>query len=107
LHFKSVLSALDPHTLLVADSPMGRALAAQISAVPALASRLTLQFLPETLPCNVLSAGPHVVMQTGFPASEAVVRQLCTERGMQLHVIGMGELAKADGALTCCSLLFT
>ncbi|GLC34769.1 hypothetical protein PLESTB_001161900 [Pleodorina starrii] len=105
LHFKSVLSALDPHTLLVADSPMGRALADQIRAVPELSS-LEIILLPDTIASNVLSAGRHVVMQAGFPASQAIVAAACAERGLQLHTLSMSELAKADGALTCCSLLF-
>ncbi|EFJ42483.1 hypothetical protein VOLCADRAFT_107179 [Volvox carteri f. nagariensis] len=134
----------DPHTLLVADSPMGHALADQIRAVlphhhqfhhqqqqqqqetpsssslsspslsapaPATAAGagttpLDLIFVPDTLAANVLSAGAHVVMQAGFPASEAIVRAACEARGMTLHTLSMSELAKADGALTCCSLLF-
>ncbi|GIL74152.1 hypothetical protein Vretimale_4819 [Volvox reticuliferus] len=116
LHFKSVLSALDTHTLLIADTPIGHALADQIRAVPELSSPsssssssagpLELIFVPDTLAANVLSAGRHVVMQAGFPASEAIVRAACEARQMQLHTLSMSELAKADGALTCCSLLF-
>ncbi|KXZ53259.1 hypothetical protein GPECTOR_7g1153 [Gonium pectorale] len=106
LHFKSVLSALDPHTLLVADTPVGRALADQIRAVPELAGKLELEFLPDAIAANVLSIGRHCVMQAGKPASEAILRRLCEARGMELHTLCMGELAKADGALTCCSILF-
>ncbi|KAG2486482.1 hypothetical protein HYH03_014786 [Edaphochlamys debaryana] len=106
LHFKSVLSALDPHTLLVADSPVGRALAAQIRAVPELAEALALELVPDSIAANVLSIGEHVVMQEGHPASEAIVRRLCEARGLTLHTLCMSELAKADGALTCCSILF-
>ncbi|GIL54387.1 hypothetical protein Vafri_9800 [Volvox africanus] len=115
LHFKSVLSALDTHTLLIADTPVGHAIADQIRAVPELSSSssssasagpLELIFVPDTLAANVLSAGRHVVMQAGFPASETIVRAACDARQMQLHTLSMSELAKADGALTCCSLLF-
>ncbi|PNH11774.1 N(G),N(G)-dimethylarginine dimethylaminohydrolase 1 [Tetrabaena socialis] len=108
LHFKSVLSALDARTLLVADNAVGRGLAEQISADPALAAAggLQLVLVPEALGANVLSVGRHVVMQEGCPGAEALVRPLCAARGLQLYLLGMGELAKADGALTCCSILF-
>ncbi|KAG2433871.1 hypothetical protein HXX76_008224 [Chlamydomonas incerta] len=115
LHFKSVLSALDPHTLLVADTPLGRALAAQITAAipasqpdPARPDQpyLALEFVPDTIAANVLSLNEHVVMQEGHPASQARIAQLCAARGLTLHTLLMAELAKADGALTCCSLLF-
>ncbi|PNW76117.1 hypothetical protein CHLRE_12g547150v5 [Chlamydomonas reinhardtii] len=127
LHFKSVLSALDPHTLLVADTPLGRALADQIAAaVPSQPDQtaikpdqapqpqppqpqqpyLALEFVPDTIAANVLSLNEHVVTQAGHPASQARIAELCAARGLTLHTLGMAELAKADGALTCCSLLF-
>jgi dimethylargininase len=34
-----------------------------------------------------------------------ILQRLCTEKGLQLHTLDMSELAKADGALTCCSVL--
>lgn len=43
--------------------------------------------------------------QEHFPASEAIIRPLCEAAGMTLHKLDMSELAKADGALTCCSVL--
>jgi hypothetical protein len=46
-------------------------------------------------------------LKAGYPASEALLRAACEARGLQLHTLCMSELAKADGALTCCSLLFT
>lgn len=67
---------------------------------------LTFIYLPDSIAANVLRIGPNVVMQEGFPESEALVSQLCKERGLVLHTLCMAELIKADGALTCCSVLF-
>jgi hypothetical protein len=48
----------------------------------------------------------HVVMQEGCSRSEALLQKLCDERGLQLHKLPrMTEIGKADGALTCCSIL--
>lgn len=45
-------------------------------------------------------------MQGGFPRSEALLERLCGERGLTLHKLPrMSEFIKADGALTCCSIL--
>ena len=42
---------------------------------------------------------------SGFPRSEEVIRRECDRGGLELHTLDMSELAKADGALTCCSVL--
>jgi dimethylargininase len=107
LHLKSACSALDSSTILFSDNPAGRAVAAGIRArVPTL-SGLEFVFVPDDpLACNVLRIGPHVVMQAS-PA-EGVLRALCAGRGLELHVLPrMGEFVKADGAVTCCSILLS
>ncbi len=65
LHFKSVLSALDPETLVVHDGPTGRDLEEQILAVPELAARLRVVRVPDMAASNVLSINEHLVMQVG------------------------------------------
>jgi dimethylargininase len=47
-----------------------------------------------------------VIIQDGFPASERVLSELAARDSRELVKLTMSELAKADGALTCCSLLF-
>ncbi|MEW5314782.1 MAG: hypothetical protein WDW38_006252 [Sanguina aurantia] len=105
LHLKSIMTALDSHTILVADGPAGR----EVVALPRRDARtppLAFVYLPDAIAANVLRIGPNVVMQAGFPESEALVSRLCKERGLVLHTLCMAELIKADGALTCCSVLF-
>lgn len=54
----------------------------------------------------LLLGGGHVAMQAGCAASEALLGRLCSERGLRLHTLPRAtELVKADGALTCCSIL--
>jgi dimethylargininase len=56
----------------------------------------------ESLAANVLRVGERVVVSTSYPRT--------TERldnaGIQHHSVASSELAKAEGSLTCCSLLF-
>lgn len=107
LHLKSACSALDHNTLLLSDNPAGRGIAAGIKRrCPELAARLEMVYLPgDPLAANVLRIGGHMVMQRS-PSAEGVLRALCEARGLQLHVLPrMTEVEKADGALTCCSIL--
>lgn len=106
LHLKSACSALDNETLLLADDAAGHSVAAAVYAsLPALASRVKMAFVPgDPVAANVLRIGREVVMQES-PAEKAV-RGLCEARGLRLHVLPrMTEFIKADGALTCCSIL--
>lgn len=116
LHLKSLLTALDDRTLLVADTAAGRALSASLAAHPALAvSTKGPQaspgwqhvFVPDHVCANVLLLGSRqVVTQHSDPATEALLDELCANHGLQLHRLPRAtEFVKADGALTCCSIL--
>jgi len=81
------------------------------AAAPAAAPGLpTFAFLPEGDACaaNVLLLGEAVVAQPASEASERVLRFLCEREGRRLVLVDppLDELKKADGALTCCSILF-
>jgi dimethylargininase len=117
LHLKSAVTALDSSTLLVSDDAAGRAISKAIQQLPGLGSGSVWQHImvPDAAAANVLllegqqqqqRRQRHVVMQEGCSRSEALLEKLCDERGLQLHKLPrMTEIAKADGALTCCSIL--
>ncbi len=89
LHLKSVATALDAKTLLVAQS------------LPIHGYELVR--VPDPICANVVTAGDAVLAQAGFPASEAIIRARAGDK--HLVTLVMSELAKADAALTCCSVL--
>lgn len=103
LHLKSVLSALADDVLLAADNAAGRAMAAEI--LDALGGDARCVFVPDSIAANVVRLGSTVLIQAGFPASEAILREVAQELNLSLMTLPMSELIKADGALTCCSLL--
>lgn len=113
LHLKSLLTALDDRTLLVADTAAGRALSASLAAHPALTKGPQASpgwqhvFVPDPVCANVLLLGSRqVVTQHSDPATEALLDELCANHGLQLHRLPRAtEFIKADGALTCCSIL--
>jgi dimethylargininase len=51
---------------------------------------------------NALRIGNRVIYPTAFPKTAARL----AARGISLHLVGADELAKAEGAATCCSLVF-
>lgn len=78
LHLKSAVSLFDEKTLLAAHSEAGRQLAGEISKL----ANLRVIYVPDAVCCNVLRIGSHLVIQKGFPQSEAILEKLATELGL-------------------------
>lgn len=94
LHLKSAVTAVAPDMLLInrewvpADAFAGLAL---IDVHP-----------EEAYAANALLVGDGVVYPTAFPRT----RERLEERGLRVRTVDVSELAKAEGAVTCCSLIF-
>ena len=56
----------------------------------------------EPFAANALRVGNAVVYAGSFPRTQARLEA----RGLALHTVDLTELAKAEGAVTCCSLVF-
>lgn len=54
---------------------------------------------------NVLRINSALIVQEGYPESEAILQQYYTAAELNLVTINMSELIKTDGALTCGSIL--
>jgi dimethylargininase len=106
LHLKSVLSALDSGTLLFGDCDAAKKIHAELEARYRLSESYAVVWLPDPPASNVLAVGSSVLVQDGFPRSEVILKELARRTGKTLIPIRMSEFIKADGALTCCSILF-
>ena len=104
LHLKSVISFFDSSTLIVADSAAGHSIRDRINEVVPGAYEIVQ--VPDQVSANVLRMGSTVIVQKGFERSENILKELCDRKGVSLKTLDMSELIKADGALTCGSLLF-
>lgn len=104
LHLKSAISFFDCETLVVADTPAGREIQNNIES----ATDHSYNFIvvPDSIAANVLRIGSSLIVQQGFPDSEEILQDLCARKEINLVKLNMSELIKADGALTCGSLLF-
>jgi dimethylargininase len=51
---------------------------------------------------NVVRIGDAILMPSAFPATQALIQAA----GFMVHTVDVSELQKAEGAVTCCSVLF-
>jgi dimethylargininase len=55
---------------------------------------------------NALRIGENVIYPGAFARTAAALRAHLDANGMSLHLVDASELAKAEGGVTCCSLVF-
>ncbi len=94
LHLKSAVTRLNDHTLLLQPAWVGRDRFADFQVIevdPA-----------EPHAANVLRIGDALVMPASFPRT----RQRLVDAGFHVTAVDVSELQKAEGAVTCCSLVF-
>jgi dimethylargininase len=93
LHLKSAVTRVGPATVLLNPSWVD---AAAFDALE------TIEVHPgEAWGANALAVGPAVVYPDAFPRT----RERLSRRGLDLRVLDVSELAKAEGGVTCCSLV--
>jgi dimethylargininase len=93
LHLKTAVSAL-PHGALILDPRC-------VDAGAFDAARVIHVHPDEPEAANVLVVGDVVIV----PASAPRTREMLESAGFQTTAVDASELAKAEGGLTCCSLL--
>lgn len=117
LHLKSLVSVVGADTLAVADTPLGNEVAHFLqdsSGVPRDARRAGAKLQFVLVPtANAPAANAVLVNGTLIIRSRKELPEAAEELGEFADAVGlkvieleMSELAKADGALTCCSILF-
>ncbi|OBZ85418.1 N(G),N(G)-dimethylarginine dimethylaminohydrolase 1 [Choanephora cucurbitarum] len=106
LHLKCILSMLNDSVLLITDNVSGDKVTREVKQYTQ--DHYEFIKIPDQVPSNILSLnnGQFAIYQDNFPKSEKVIlTELGTKRGVELKSLCMSELIKADGALTCCSIL--
>ena len=93
LHLKSAVTALSDDVLLVNPKWVD----------PAVFKGFTLVEVDPSEPpaANALRLHDRIVVSSAFPrTAERIAR-----RGLRVHAVDASEVAKAEGAVTCCSLI--
>ena len=94
LHLKSAVTPLSDDTVLLNPEWLDAAV---------FADYLQIETAPdEPHAANVLRVGTHILMPSAFPATRAAIE----DAGFAVTAVDVSELQKAEGAVTCCSLLF-
>ncbi|MEO5560572.1 MAG: arginine deiminase-related protein [Dokdonella sp.] len=94
LHLKSAVTALDDASVLLQPAWVDRAAFAQY--------RIVEVDPGEVHAANVLRIGNAVISPACFPQTHARIRAV----GIEVVAVDVSELQKAEGAVTCCSLVF-
>jgi dimethylargininase len=95
LHLKSAATRIDDDSLLVNPDWVD---------VTTFDVRQTIEVDPsEPHAANAVSLGNSLIYPTGFDGTASSL----TKAGFQLELVDVGELQKAEGAVTCCSILLS
>ena len=105
LHLKSAATHIDEHTLLAPEGAVGDSV---LRAMKANERGYDVIRLPDILSCNAVVVNGHVLAQdASCEVSKSRLEEACKARNLGLSFVNTSELAKKDGALTCCSVLFS
>lgn len=94
LHLKSAVSVIAPGTLLINPDWVDRSVFETYELVDIDGE--------EAHAANALLLGRSVIYPSSFPRTQDKL----TKRGINLVLVDLSELQKAEGAVTCCSLVF-
>ena len=92
LHLKCICSPLDEERVLLAEGTMSGAI---------FEGRVVWAPASEAYAANVVTVGGHAIVPDGYPRT----RDALEAAGFTTHAVSTTEAQKADGALTCQSIL--
>ena len=117
LHLKSILTHVDEHTVLVPDTELGQRVvhtlmqeANVVYEIVTLPSHATLSCNVVVVPNNSSNNNKNGLLMAQLVHDDdhktrQILHEVAHERALDLKFITAKEAAKADGALTCCSVL--
>lgn len=94
LHLKSVCSPLDDETILLAEETIDRELFPDV--------RVVMVPAEESFAANAIALENKVIAAAGCPRTHRAIEAL----GREVIAVDTSEIRKADGALTCLSIVF-
>ena len=103
LHLKSIITHMDKNTLIAPEGQLGDQV---LEAMNSSQLGYDVIRLPNMLACNVVAVNGGILAQDGG-CTESRERLLAAaaERNLSIDFVNSSEIAKVDGALTCCSVL--
>jgi dimethylargininase len=95
LHLKSAVSEVAPGTLLINTDWISSLAFKDFEMIPV--------DKEETHAANALRIGKNLIYPSSFPRTMNAL----VNRGIDVLPVDLTELQKAEGAVTCCSLIFS
>jgi len=93
LHLKTAVTAVSDHAVLLNPDWIATAAFDGLEVITV--------HPEEPFAANVVRVGDAVLTAAAFPRT----RRIMEAHGITVHVVDVSELAKAEGAVTCCSIL--
>jgi len=97
LHLKSAVTLVAKDTLLINPAWVDAYIFGEL--------RIVEVDPREPYSANALWIGNGVIYPANFPHTRQRIEQALEKRKMQLYAVDVSELQKAEGAVTCCSLI--
>lgn len=94
LHLKSAVTQVAEHTLLINPDWVDPTVFGDVRSIPIDPT--------EPFAANALLVNHSIIYSNAFPCT----RKRLEEAGLVIRPVNMSELAKAEGGVTCCSLIF-
>lgn len=94
LHLKTAVTAIDNETVLLNPDWIDRSLFSDYKVVEVHSD--------EAFAANIVRIGNALLYASTFPKTQKMIEKM----GYPVTCVNMSELAKAEGAVTCCSLIF-
>jgi dimethylargininase len=94
LHLKSAVTQVSEDTLLINPAWVDRSIFGEINLIEVDEG--------EPSAANAVWINSAIIYPTSFPKTQRRLK----EAGLQLKIVNATEVAKAEGAVTCCSLIF-
>jgi len=95
LHLKTAVTRVDDKTLLMNKNWVSPSYFKDFDLIDVDSS--------EPFAANCLPINGQIIYPTSFPKTSAMLE----DRGYKIHSVTVDELAKAEGAVTCCSLIIS
>ena len=95
LHLKTAVTKVDDNTLLINKNWVSPSYFTGYDLIEVDSS--------EPFAANCLPVNNHIIFPTSFPKTRAKLEA----RGYKIQAVPVDELAKAEGAVTCCSLIIS
>lgn len=94
LHFKSAVTVVSDNTLLINPDWVDRKVFGEMDIIEVDPT--------EPSAANALLIGDSVIFPSNYPKTNSILQK----RGIRTKCLDISEVIKAEGAVTCCSLIF-